>query len=96
MRSVLWFIMLFVIAGCGQESNAVEYEFLTPQILVLKNPKPYKYTSHAVKKSGLWEKENALLRDKNGNILAEKIGVNIMKKTMLILFSIRVVRGAYE
>ena len=71
MRSVFLLIMLFVIAGCGQESNAVEYEFLTPQVVVLKNSKPYKYTSRSIRKSGVWEKENALLRDKNGNILKQ-------------------------
>ena len=48
---------------------AAEYEFLTPQVLVIKNPKPYMHTSHNVVKQGLWQKENALLRDKNGNIL---------------------------
>ena len=47
----------------------VEYEFLTPQTVVLKNPKPHKYTSHEVERSGVWKKENALLRDKKGNIL---------------------------
>ena len=71
MRSVFLLIMLFVIAGCGQESNAVEYEFLTPQVVVLKNSKPCKYTSRSIRKSGVWEKENALLRDKNGNILKQ-------------------------
>ena len=69
MRNLLLFVVLFAIAGCSQESAAVEYEFLTPQVLVLKNPKPYMYTSHTVRKSGLWQKESALLRDKNGNIL---------------------------
>ena len=48
-----------------------EYEFLTPQVLVLKSSKPYKYTSHTVKKSGFWERENALLRDKNDKILKQ-------------------------
>ncbi len=49
-------------------SGAVEYEFLAPQVLVVKDPKPYKHTSHNVVKQGFWQKENALLRDKNGNI----------------------------
>ena len=48
---------------------AVEYEFLTPQVLVLKNPKPYIKSSHAVAQQGCWLKENALARDKKGNIL---------------------------
>ena len=71
MRSLFFLVLLFIFTGCGQESRAVEYEFLTPQVLVLKNPKPYKYTSHVIRKSGFWEKENALLRDKNGNILKQ-------------------------
>ena len=64
-------MLLFALTGCKQESRAaeVEYEFLTPQVLVIKNPKPYMHTSHNVVKQGLWQKENALLRDKNGNIL---------------------------
>ena len=48
---------------------AAEYEFLTPQVVVLKNPEPCKYTSHSVIKSGIWQKENALLRDQKGKIL---------------------------
>ena len=65
MKKML-FMLLLPLAVSG-----TEYEFLTPQVLVLKNSKPYKYTSHTVKKSGLWKKENALLRDKNGNILKQ-------------------------
>ena len=63
--------VLLLFTGCGQESHAAVagYEFLTPQVLVLKNPKPYVFTSHPVSKQGLWQKENALLRDNNGNIL---------------------------
>ena len=60
-----WFFLLLM----PYLATAAEYEFLTPQVVVLKNPKPYKYTSHSVKKSGIWEKENALLRDKKDNIL---------------------------
>ncbi|MBR2906182.1 MAG: glycoside hydrolase family 9 protein, partial [Lentisphaeria bacterium] len=48
---------------------AVEGEFLTPQVIVLKNPEPFKYTSHKIKHQGVWKKENALLRDKDGKIL---------------------------
>ncbi|MBO5923317.1 MAG: glycoside hydrolase family 9 protein [Lentisphaeria bacterium] len=48
---------------------AVEYEFLTPQVLVLKNPKTYTKSSHAAAQQGCWQKENALARDKKGNIL---------------------------
>ena len=48
--------------------SAVEYEFLTPQVVVVKNSKQYKYTSHEIAKQGVWLKENALLRDKAGNI----------------------------
>ena len=59
----------FLILLLPLMTAAVEYEFLTPQVLVIKNPKPYMHTSHNVVKQGLWQKENALLRDKNGNIL---------------------------
>ncbi len=58
------FLLLLPLLGI-----AADYEFLTPQVLVLKNPKPYKYTSRSVKKMGSWKKENALLRDKQGKIL---------------------------
>ena len=64
----LFIILLFACTGCSQESSAVEYEFLTPQVLVLKSAKPDISTSRAIIKTGLWKKENALLRDKNGNI----------------------------
>ena len=69
--SRLFVLLIFVLTGCEQKGCAaeVEYEFLTPQVLVIKNPKPYMHTSHNVVKQGLWQKENALLRDKNGNIL---------------------------
>ena len=45
-------MLLFALTGCKQESRAaeVEYEFLTPQVLVIKNPKPYMHTSHNVVK----------------------------------------------
>ena len=63
--------LLLVSIGCNQESLATEeeYEFLTPQVVVLKNPKLNVYTSHEVKRSGSWKKENALLRDNRGKIL---------------------------
>ena len=69
--SRLFILLIFVLTGCDQRSCAaeVEYEFLTPQVLVIKNSKPYMHTSHNVVKQGFWQKENALLRDKNGNIL---------------------------
>ena len=64
MKKVLFFLMLLPFL-----CMAVECEFLTPQVFVLKNPKPFKYTSHKIRRSGFWKKENALLRDKDGNIL---------------------------
>ena len=69
--SRLFVLLIFVLTGCEQKGCAaeVEYEFLTPQVLVIKNSKPYMHTSHNVVKQGLWQKENALLRDENGNIL---------------------------
>ena len=69
MRSVFLLVLLFIIAGCGQESNAVEYEFLTPQVVVIKGDKvnPAGVISNNYRKD--WGKENALVRDKNGKIL---------------------------
>ena len=49
------FLLLLPLLGM-----AADHEFLTPQVLVLKNPKPYKYTSSSIKKMGSWKKENAL------------------------------------
>ena len=71
MLNRAFFLLILVLTGCDQKSCAaeVEYEFLTPQVLVLKNSKPYMHTSHQVSKQCLWQKENALLRDRNGNIL---------------------------
>ncbi|MBO5821581.1 MAG: hypothetical protein J6R86_01045, partial [Lentisphaeria bacterium] len=71
MRSVLWFIMLSVIAGCGQESNAVEYEFLTPQVVVIKGNNPNPAGVISTQYRGVWAKENALARKKDGKILRE-------------------------
>ena len=48
--------------------QAAGYEFLTPQLLVLKDPEPYMYSPRKIAKQGTWQKENALLRDKKGKI----------------------------
>ena len=56
--SRLFVLLIFVLTGCEQKGCAaeVEYEFLTPQVLVIKNPKPYIHTSHKVVKQGLSKK----------------------------------------
>ena len=61
-KLLLCFLPLFCIAF------EYEYEFLTPQTAVIKSAAPIKYTSKKIIKSGIWKKENALLRDKKGNI----------------------------
>ena len=66
-------LLFLILTGCNQENCAaeLEYEFLTPQVMVLKCSKPnaVKNSSIEIIKHGSWRKENALLRDKNGNIL---------------------------
>ena len=49
---------------------ALDYEFLTPQVLVVKgeNANPAGLISTQYGKWGLWKKENALLRDSKGGI----------------------------
>ena len=72
MKGFLQRILTGLLVGvCWQTGSAatVEYEFLTPQVVVIKAPKPYMYTTHSIAKNSLWQKENALLRDENGNIL---------------------------
>ena len=51
--------------------TAVEYEFLTPQVIVIKssNLPNLSTVGNDIISSGDWFKENALLRDKKGNIL---------------------------
>ena len=72
MRTLFLLIMLFVIAGCGQETNAVEYEFLTPYVVVLKSKRSnpnFATVGNNIVKMAEWQKENALQRDKKGKIL---------------------------
>ena len=51
--------------------TAVEYEFLTPQVIVIKSSglPNLSTVGNNIISSGVWFKENALLRDKKGNIL---------------------------
>ena len=70
----LFVILLLVLTGCSQESAALEaeYEFLTPQVVVLKTSRKPEFSTaekELISRSGHWSKENALLRDKKGNIL---------------------------
>ena len=52
-------------------ASAVEYEFLTPQVVVVKgkNSNPAGLISSQYRGDFVWKKENALLRDKDGRIL---------------------------
>ena len=69
----LFCLLIFVLTGCGQESCAVEYEFLTPQVVVIKArgraPVNHATVGMNIVNEGFWVKENGLKRDKNGNIL---------------------------
>ena len=79
MKNILQISMVLLLAltGCKQESRAagVEYEFLTPYVVVLKKsslpgyiPNLATVGNHIIHQTH-WYKENGLLRDKNGNIL---------------------------
>ena len=52
---------------------ALDYEFLTPQVLVIKGEKnnPAGLISNQYGKWGLWQKENALVRNLQGEILSK-------------------------
>ena len=69
MRSVLWLIILFIIVGCGQESYAVEYEFLTPYVVVVKGDTPNPSGVISTSYRPPWQKENGLIRTGKGEIL---------------------------
>ena len=63
---------------------ALEYEFLTPGVLVLKSsaPLPENIPALAASKRGVWQKENALQRDSKGRILRKP---DVMTYTYLVL-----------
>ena len=63
MKILLFLLMIPVI------TFAVEYEFLTPQVLVIKGKEPNPGAAVSTSYKSSWRKENALLRDKNGKIL---------------------------
>ena len=67
MKFLLYLFFLFFSAMIS--CMAFEYEFLTPQVLVLKNAPSGMCRTHRIIKRGVWTKENALLRDEKGNIL---------------------------
>ncbi len=64
------FLLLTLLA---LSASAIEYEFLTPQVVVLKfsglGMPNLSTVGNNIVKTGLWHKENALLRDEKGNIL---------------------------
>ena len=67
-------LFLFVLTGCKPESNAasIEYEFLTPQVVVLKAdfaPVNHSTVGLNIISEGIWVKEEGLLRDPDGTIL---------------------------
>ena len=77
MKNVLikFFIaLLFAITFIQEKSysNEVNYEFLTPKVLVLKTktlPKLSSKENSQISQTGFWYKENALKRDSKGKIL---------------------------
>ncbi len=70
--------VLFLCAGllvavfCYNDTHAaeIEHEFITPQLVVLKCDLPVKVkkSSIPVRRQGIWLKENALIREADGNI----------------------------
>ena len=81
MKKYLWSIpavlcitgLICFLCCCMSSAAEVEHEFLTPQVVVLKCSKPVtiKNSSVEIVKQGKWQKENGLVRDKNGNITRE-------------------------
>ncbi len=75
LQKLAAFLLLPLLSGCGQESGAaeIEYEFLTPQtVVVIKSkmaPVNHATVGMNIIAEGFWHKENGLLRDKKGNIL---------------------------
>ncbi len=67
------FSLLLVLIGCSQDTCAseIEYEFLTPGVLAVKGAKPNPAGIASYDHRFIWSKENALLRDKKGNILRQ-------------------------
>lgn len=61
MKKLLYFLILPLTAF------GFEYEFLTPQTVVIKGFQAPMMSAHTVN-TGFWRKENALLRGKRGNI----------------------------
>lgn len=60
--------LLFMLAlACAAADY--EYEFLTPSIVVIKAPGPNVQFTRKIIQSGVWQKENALKRDRNNQIL---------------------------
>ena len=64
MKNLFQLLLLLPLA-----LSALEYVFLTPQAVVIKNVQPLVTASGTCIQQGFWKKENALLRDKQGKIL---------------------------
>ena len=62
---------LFLLLALPLCLCALEYEFLTPGVLVLKStaPLPEHIPALDAFKRGVWQKENGLQRDRKGRIL---------------------------
>ncbi len=69
------FLRILALSLLPMMARAIEYEFLTPQVVVLKTngaaPVNHSTVGLNIVKEGFWAKENALKRDKSGNILRE-------------------------
>ena len=69
--SRLFVLLIFVLTGCEQKGCAaeVEYEFLTPQVLVIKGNSPNPAGVMSTNYRAPWKKENGLERSKKGAII---------------------------
>ena len=69
--SRLFVLLIFVLTGCEQKGCAaeVEYEFLTPQVLVIKGNSPNPAGVMSTNYRAPWKKENGLERSKKGEII---------------------------
>ncbi len=73
LMQMLIAFLLFAVTGCGENISAeeVEYEFLSPRVVVIKGNTPNPAGVISTQYRGVWLKENALRRHKNGRILRE-------------------------
>lgn len=73
-----WYLLLFVVlqsvlTGCQENGYAadtgIEYEFLTPQLLVVKSCENLQIKHPSIRRQSYWTKEEGLKRDRSGKIM---------------------------